>query len=344
MELRARKQENRWLPLQKKPTPIAVEQPPVISAENVNTALLSYIPAIAIMDAQLKETVTQIEQAVVEVCGSFEAISGRARESVAKTAAFLAGNDQATAENISIERLIDECQTTMETLLNAIEHAGEVSRKAVEQMRLIDGYSSKISAALKQLDDIAEGNKILAINARIEAAHAGAVGVGFAVVANEVNEQAQRSHEVIIRVGDLSGQLRNAARSAVKDLEKMDQQDRKSAVESRQQVTTAFTEFQTMHSHMKEMLAEMSQDGELLAGDISTAIRGMQFQDRVSQRIGHVRDGLETLQRRLERAGNGEVIEDTNIKNDLMHYYTMHEERQIAGMQDHAKPGEVELF
>lgn len=349
MELRARKPESRWLPLQRKrpvmTTPVmTIEQPALIPLEKMSNALTSYLPAITIMDTQLKETAEQIEQAVIDVCGNFEGISRRAKESVAKTAAFLASNQDSSQQDSSVEQLIEECQVTMETLLSAIEHAGEVSRKAVEQIRLIDGYSHKISTSLKQLDGIAEGNKILAINARIEAAHAGEAGAGFSIVANEVNAQAQKSHEVILQVTDLSGQLRDAARSAVKDLEKMDQRDRKSAEHSRKQVTTALNGFQDMHSRMKAMLGEMSSEGELLADDISAAIRGLQFQDRTGQRISHVRHGLETLQKKLEQMSQGEVAEHISITDDMLHSYTMHEERQAAGIQDSAMPGDIELF
>lgn len=344
MELRARKPENRWQLLQRSTPVMTIEQPAFMPLEEVGEALTSYLPAITIMDTQLKETAEQIERAVVDVCASFAGISMRAKESVAKTSAFLASNHNSSREEASVEDLIQDCQTTMESLLNAIEHAGEVSRKAVEQIRLIDSYSHKISTSLRQLDGIAEGNKILAINARIEAAHAGDAGAGFAVVANEVNAQAQKSHEVILQVSNLSGQLRDAARSAVKDLENLDQRDRKSAAESRSQVTTALTGFQDMHSRMKSMLSEMSREGELLANDISSAIRGLQFQDRTSQRIGHVRNGLETLQEKIEQVGRGEVPEPFNVHDDMVHSYTMHEERQAAGVHDSAQPGEIELF
>lgn len=344
MELRVRKFENRWFPLQRSAPAIPVEPPQFLHAEKISSALTSYIPAIAIMDTQLKETASQIEQAVIDVCTSFEGISSRARESVAKTTAFLASNSNSSQEKASVEELIQECQATMETLLNTIEHAGEVSRKAVDQMRMIDSYSQKISASLKQLDGIAEGNKILAINARIEAAHAGEAGAGFSIVANEVNTQAQKSREVIQKVSELSSELRTAAKTAVKDLEKMDQRDKKSAVESRHQVTTALNGFQEMHSRMQSMLAEMGSEGELLANDIASAIRGLQFQDRASQRIAHVRSGLETLQQRLEQASRGETAAHIDIANDMLHCYTMHEERQAAGINDSAQPGEIELF
>ena len=38
----------------------------------------------------------------------------------------------------------------------------------------------------------------------------------------------------------------------------------------------------------------MTADGALLATDIGSAVRGLQFQDRISQRIAHVVSDLDT--------------------------------------------------
>ena len=60
------------------------------------------------------------------------------------------------------------------------------SRRAIERIEEMDKASQQISEALGQLDQITNSNRMLAFNARIEAAHAGTAGMGFAVVAVEL--------------------------------------------------------------------------------------------------------------------------------------------------------------
>ena len=90
---------------------------------------------------------------------------------------------------------------------------------------------------------------------------------------------------------------------------------------------------QAAHGEMKKMLTGMTEEGALLANEIGAAVRGLQFQDRTSQQIAHVVEDLDTLHAKLTArfgtVGVSEVAADEGFSD-----YTMHEEREVAGIHE----------
>ena len=107
-----------------------------------------------------------------ETSASLEEISGMTKRNAesASLAKDLAGQTRAVADTGAAD-------------MDEMKHA----------MDAIKGASDDISKIIKTIDEIAFQTNILALNAAVEAARAGEAGMGFAVVAEEVRNLAQRS-------------------------------------------------------------------------------------------------------------------------------------------------------
>ncbi len=115
-----------------------------------------------------------------------------------------------TAQNgaAMVQRTIDG----IGRIKNAVETAsGEITK--------LGERSAEIGKIIAVIDDIAAQTNLLALNAAIEAARAGEQGRGFAVVADEVRNLAERVASATKEIADLIGGVQAGVDGSVKAME-----------------------------------------------------------------------------------------------------------------------------
>lgn len=312
--------------------------------EELKAHIAFTLPVLGVMGVQLKETANQIESAVVEVCAKFQSMADRARAGVSGAAELLAGSGELQASG-SVESLIGEASRTIETLLRHTQDSAAVSNSAIERIKRVQEATDHISKSLTQLDDITIGNRLLAVNARIQAVYAGDKAAGFGGVANEIGVQAKRSAEIVELIRSVSSELRYIANSALTDLQSMVIEDQKAYLRSKVDVDRVLADFRLMHNSTREFISKMQTESESVAKEISGAVRTLQFQDRISQRIAHVIQELDRIKTDLGAHCADVEMDEQPILRQLSESYTMREERNVLGRsQQEAAAGDIELF
>lgn len=141
----------------------------------------------------IKESSFQLSAGADQVASASQALAQGSTEQASAI-------EQITASMNEIARQTNENATQATMGDKLVREVGEDAKSSNEQMsnmieamNHINVSSHNISKVIKVIDDIAFQTNILALNATVEAARAGAHGKGFAVVAEEVKNLAEKS-------------------------------------------------------------------------------------------------------------------------------------------------------
>ncbi|RAI93732.1 methyl-accepting chemotaxis protein [Paenibacillus pabuli] len=228
------------------------------------------------MNKSVNQSVQQIRQgAHTQKQGVSD--SANAMEEIAKGITDI--SESSTAVSDAATTALATAQSGKQSMMQMkkqMESISAVSAEVVAMVRVLNDFSKQIGGALHTVQDFASQTKLLALNASIEAAHAGEHGKGFAVVADEVRKLAEASSTSVQTISDLLLGIQQESRNIGSQMD-VTSQEIGQGVTSTAEAELAFTHmveaFRVVTHRIQEVSAaaeEISAGSEEAAASVNT--------------------------------------------------------------------------
>ena len=286
-----------------------------------------------VLGNQLQEAIGQTETAVLGIVERMVTIHEKTSSQVdrigsssAQSNDLISVTQEQAQNNQQVIQALNAFSDSQILLLNDNLHRFQNLSTEMEQMRPL----------VKDIADIAHRTNLLAINAAIEAAHAGNAGKGFAVVAGEVrrlsNQTDKTAQDIADRINQVAKQAQTEKANATRAIS--DNEDAHKLTSLANNLSGIEFRFKNASGHLEEMIKGIDDANKIIVDEVSTVLGEIQFQDVLRQRLEHVNNGLNcqsdfAQQTLLWLEGKGETpAKQLNEHLDeLKEMYVMQEQR-----------------
>lgn len=277
---------------------------------------------LPVWERQIENARSQTEAAVVSLSGQFAQMSldlDRATEVFAGVA----------LDERGLGALFERSEARLLEVIETLKRALAEKQAQLGQIQHLNTFVDELNKMASEVASVAAQTNLLALNASIEAARAGEHGRGFAVVATEVRELSRRSGETGKSIGTKIAAINEAIRSTCEAAIEAEARDQ-SVQLSEGAIRTVLGDFREMADSLASSGQRLQQtNGQIQAG-VSQALVELQFQDRTSQILSHVRDNVamttQTLTEHAAAPGAPRAVEVGALLKQIESSYAMADE------------------
>jgi len=207
-----------------------------------------------------------------------------------------------------------------------------------EEVQNLHRFVDELRQMAAEVANIAAQTNLLAINAAIEAAHAGETGRGFSVLAQEVRKLSAMSGETGKRMADKVSLVADAIANARRSADASATREAASITGCEASISGVLDGFRGVTEALSESADVLKRESLGIQAEVGEALVQLQFQDRVSQVMTHVRQNMAKLPEQLEQSRIGYerdgvlvAVDSRALLAELEKTYAMAEERTTHG-------------
>jgi methyl-accepting chemotaxis protein len=285
-----------------------------------------------VWSGQIESSRGQMESAITALSERFAGIAAKLDQTLS-TGTSVAPHDGHSGGAVA---LYARSEAQLGRVVESLRASMRINSQMLAQVQGLQAFVTELQEMAEAVARIAQQTNLLAINAAIEAAHAGETGRGFATVAQEVRALSQRSGATGAQIAEKVRAVNAAIVAARGAAEASAQAENATLADSEAVIREVLAGFDGLTGSLAgaaELLREQSRG---IKGDVYEALVQLQFQDRVSQIMSHVKHNIERLPAVMaehcsacERDGALHALDAQHVLRELEATYAMTDEHAV---------------
>lgn len=292
-------------------------------AKQLQTSRRAGDEAVVALSQLFGGTVRRITNAVAASRGAVSELSGEG-------GGMLAAIERSDADLRGVAGTLENLQATKGAVL------GEVKR-----------YAKDLKEMSQTVQHIALQVRFLSFNAAIEAARAGEAGRSFGVVAAEMRQLAGMSAEAgatMTRKVEMIERIDHTLADMFRSTSGSNESEAGAIAQADAAIRDVMERFKRLTTILSNAVETMESESENVGREISDALVQLQFQDRVSQIVGHVATNFTSLAESLKQGNDAALDGDRWMKDMALDFSTHEEFDNLGGKAGRARKTESLTF
>ena len=236
--------------------------------------------------SELDQVNALLSEAIVKLTDSFHSMNEHTRRQRDLTVSVTGSNSGENSRQF--DSFVQDTSAVMQRVVDSIVSNSKLGMELVELTESIAARTQDVQSILSEIGAIAKQTNLLALNAAIEAARAGEAGRGFAVVADEVRDLSARTSQFSQQINKVIEAMQVTVKQTEVAIQRMASQDLGFAFESKTRVEEIIATMETQNQSRGVALGQLGGIADDVDGQVGRAVTALQFQDIVSQLLGHV--------------------------------------------------------